>query len=121
MRDRYRAQEETFAKTMDDRREWERATEHSRHLAIAADADPRGRPAVRRLAGSGQLTAAWACGMGGTPARFLLWLLTAAEGEEVPVRFRSYDISPSPAVAEHGSVTVTVTEVYRDEGFRPLR
>ena len=43
MRDRYQAQEETFAKTMDDRAEWERATEHTRHLAIAADAELRRR------------------------------------------------------------------------------
>jgi hypothetical protein len=43
MRDRYQAQEQTFAKTMDDRTEWERATEHSRHLALAADAELRRR------------------------------------------------------------------------------
>jgi hypothetical protein len=43
MRDRYQAQEETFAKTMKDRREWERATEHTRHLAAAADAELRRR------------------------------------------------------------------------------
>src|SRR4029077_1523832 len=43
MRTRYLAQEETFAKTMADRTEWERATEHSRHLAIAADAELRRR------------------------------------------------------------------------------
>jgi hypothetical protein len=43
MRDRYQAQEETFAKTMADRAEWEHATEHTRHLAIAADAELRRR------------------------------------------------------------------------------
>jgi hypothetical protein len=43
MRDRYQVQEETFAKTMADRTEWERATEHTRHLAIAADAELRRR------------------------------------------------------------------------------
>jgi hypothetical protein len=43
MRTRYLAQEETFAKTTADRAEWERATEHSRHLAIAADAELRRR------------------------------------------------------------------------------
>jgi len=43
MRDRYRAQEETFAQTMDDRAEWERSTENTRHLAIAADAELRRR------------------------------------------------------------------------------
>lgn len=40
---RYREQEETFAATMDDRREWEHATEHSRHLAVTADAELRRR------------------------------------------------------------------------------
>jgi hypothetical protein len=43
MRDRYRAQEETFAKTMDDRIEWERVTDPSRHMAVAADAELRRR------------------------------------------------------------------------------
>ena len=43
MYDRYRQQESTFAQTMDDRLEWEHATEHSRHLAIAADAELRRR------------------------------------------------------------------------------
>jgi hypothetical protein len=39
MSDRYRQQETTFAKTMADRQEWERATTHSRHFAVAADAE----------------------------------------------------------------------------------
>ena len=43
MRDRYQAQGEIFAKTMTDRAAWERATEHTRHLAIAADAELRRR------------------------------------------------------------------------------
>ena len=43
MRDRYQAQEEIFAKTMDDRREWERTTEHTRHLAVAVDRELRRR------------------------------------------------------------------------------
>jgi hypothetical protein len=43
MRDRYQAQEEAFANTMNDRAEWERATEHTRHLAVAADAELRRR------------------------------------------------------------------------------
>jgi hypothetical protein len=43
MRDRYQAQEEIFAQTMDDRAEWEHATEHTRHLAAAADAEVRRR------------------------------------------------------------------------------
>ena len=54
-------------------------------------------------------------------ARFLLWWLTAADGEQLPARFRSYDIAPEPAAAGHGPVTVVVTEVYHDEGFRPFR
>ena len=43
MGDRYRQQETIFAATMEDRREWEHATEHSRHLAVAADAELRRR------------------------------------------------------------------------------
>jgi hypothetical protein len=43
MRDRYQAQEQTFATTMNDRAEWEHATEHTRHLAVAADAELRRR------------------------------------------------------------------------------
>lgn len=43
MQDRYQAQEHEFAKTMDDRAEWERATGQTRHLAIAADAELRRR------------------------------------------------------------------------------
>ena len=39
MGNRYRQQETLFAQTMTDRTEWEHATEHSRRLAIAADAD----------------------------------------------------------------------------------
>ncbi len=43
MADRYRQQETIFAQTMADRLEWERATAHSRRLAIAADAEMRRR------------------------------------------------------------------------------
>ena len=43
MSERYRAQEETFGQIMGDRLEWEHATAHSRHLAIAADAELRRR------------------------------------------------------------------------------
>ena len=43
MTDHYRQQETIFATTMDDRLDWEHATEHSRHLAIAADAELRRR------------------------------------------------------------------------------
>ena len=39
----YRQQETLFAQTMTDRTEWEHATEHSRRLAIAADAELRRR------------------------------------------------------------------------------
>jgi conjugative relaxase-like TrwC/TraI family protein len=46
---RYREQEETFAATMEDRREWEHATGHSRHLAIAADAELRRRHPDQRI------------------------------------------------------------------------
>jgi hypothetical protein len=43
MSDHYRQQETIFAHTMNDRLEWEHATEHSRHLAVAADAELRRR------------------------------------------------------------------------------
>src|SRR5215471_10424676 len=43
MRDRYQAQEQTFAQAMADRADWERATAPTRHLAIAADAELRRR------------------------------------------------------------------------------
>jgi hypothetical protein len=43
MRDRYQAQEQIFAATINDRAEWEHATEPTRHLAIAADAELRRR------------------------------------------------------------------------------
>ena len=54
-------------------------------------------------------------------ARFLLWWLTAANGEQVPARLRPYHIATGPAVTEQGSVTVTLTEVHRDERIRPHR
>ena len=49
MSDHYRQQETTFATTMDDRLEWEHATEHSRHLAVAADAELRRRHPDQRI------------------------------------------------------------------------
>jgi hypothetical protein len=49
MRARYLAQEETFATATADRAEWERATEYSRHLAVAADAELRRRDPDRRI------------------------------------------------------------------------
>ena len=49
MNDRYRQQETTFATTMEDRLEWEHATEHSRHLAVAADAELRRRHPDQRI------------------------------------------------------------------------
>jgi hypothetical protein len=49
MSDHYRQQETIFATTMEDRLEWEHATEHSRHLAIAADAELRRRHPDQRI------------------------------------------------------------------------
>ena len=49
MRDRYRQQETLFAQTMEDRLEWEHATTHSRHLAVAVDAELRRRHPDRRI------------------------------------------------------------------------
>jgi hypothetical protein len=49
MSDHYRQQETIFAQTMDDRLEWEHATEHSRHLAVAADAELRRRHPDQRI------------------------------------------------------------------------
>jgi len=49
MRDRYQAQEQIFATTMAERAEWEPTTEHSRHLAVAADAELRGRHSDQRI------------------------------------------------------------------------
>jgi AAA domain/TrwC relaxase len=50
MRDRYQAQEQIFAQTMADRTEWEHATEHTRHLAVAADAELRRRHPDEKIA-----------------------------------------------------------------------
>ena len=49
MRDRYRQQETLFAQTMEDRLEWEHATTHSRHLAVAVDAELRRRHPDTRI------------------------------------------------------------------------
>jgi hypothetical protein len=49
MRDRYQAQEQIFAHAMADRAEWERATEPTRHLAVAADAELRRRHPDQRI------------------------------------------------------------------------
>ncbi len=43
MGERYQAQEQIFAAAMADRAEWEHATEQTRHLAVAADAELRRR------------------------------------------------------------------------------
>jgi conjugative relaxase-like TrwC/TraI family protein len=67
MADCYQQQETVFAQTMADRQEWERATAHSRRLAIAADAELRCRyPELKieplrsaepaPVSGTGQLT-----------------------------------------------------------------
>ena len=47
--DRYRQQETIFAQTMADRLEWEHATDHSRRLAVAADAELRRRHPDQRI------------------------------------------------------------------------
>ena len=49
MNDAYRERETVFAATMADRREWERATEQQRHLAVAADAELRRRHPEQRF------------------------------------------------------------------------
>jgi hypothetical protein len=49
MRDRYRQQETIFAATMADRLEWEHATDRSRHLAAACDAELRRRHPDQRI------------------------------------------------------------------------
>jgi hypothetical protein len=49
MHDAYRERETVFAATMEDRREWERATEQQRRLAVAADAEMRRRHPEQRL------------------------------------------------------------------------
>ena len=43
LRDHYQQREQTLAQAMADRQEWEHATDQSRHLAIAADAELRRR------------------------------------------------------------------------------
>jgi hypothetical protein len=43
MRERYQAQEQIFAQTMSDRHQWQYATEDTRRLAVAADAELRRR------------------------------------------------------------------------------
>lgn len=53
-------------------------------------------------------------------ARFLLWWLTAAEGEEPPARLRTSGTASSPVAAEDGSVTVTVSEVRGGQVSRPV-
>jgi hypothetical protein len=54
-------------------------------------------------------------------ARFLLWWLTAADGEEAPARLHASGFAPSPVAAEGGSVTVTVSEVRGEEDSEPFR
>ena len=49
LRDFYQQREQTFAQAMADRQEWEQATAHSRHLAIAADAELRRRHPDRTI------------------------------------------------------------------------
>ena len=49
LRDHYQQREHTLAQAMADREEWEHATEHSRHLAIAADAELHRRHPDRKI------------------------------------------------------------------------
>ena len=49
MRDHYQQQGQALAQAMADRREWEQATAHSRHLAITADAELRRRHRDRKV------------------------------------------------------------------------
>jgi conjugative relaxase-like TrwC/TraI family protein len=49
MHDHYQELEDALAKTMDDRHEWEQATQHSRWLAIAADAELRRRHPCQQI------------------------------------------------------------------------
>ena len=49
LHDLYRQREQTFAQTMIDRQEWEHATVHSSHLAIAADTELRCRHPQRKI------------------------------------------------------------------------
>ena len=49
LRDLYQQREHTLAQAMADRREWEHATEQSRHLAIAADSELRRRHPDRKI------------------------------------------------------------------------
>ncbi len=53
-------------------------------------------------------------------ARFLLWWLTASPDDEVPARFRRNESTPEPTVVEHGSVTVSLTEVHASQARRPF-
>jgi hypothetical protein len=49
MKGSYRSYETTFAGTMEVRAEWEHATEHTRHLAVAADSEYRRRHPEEKL------------------------------------------------------------------------
>jgi hypothetical protein len=49
LRDLYQQREQTLTQAMADRQEWEKATAHSRHLAIAADAELRRRHPDRQI------------------------------------------------------------------------
>ena len=49
LRDHYQQRENIFAQAMADRQEWEHATEQSRHLAIASDAELRRRHPARKI------------------------------------------------------------------------
>jgi hypothetical protein len=45
-------------------------------------------------------------------ARFICWWCTANAEDEIPIRFRSWDSTPDPAVMEEGTVRVTMSEIH---------
>jgi hypothetical protein len=49
LRDLYRQREQSLAQSMADRQDWEHATAPARHLAVAADAEPRRRHSDQQI------------------------------------------------------------------------
>jgi hypothetical protein len=45
-------------------------------------------------------------------ARFICWWCTVNPEDEVPIRFRGWDPTSDPAVAEEGPITVTMGEIH---------
>jgi len=52
-------------------------------------------------------------------ARFICWLCTSDEGDEVPLRFRPWETASVPPVTQEGSVTATMPEVSGRPTARP--